>query len=38
MLTFDPGCTSHKNARMYRELLIEIVCELRTRFEIDVNH
>jgi hypothetical protein len=38
MLTFAPGCTSHKNSRMYRELLIEIVCELRTRFEIDVNH
>jgi hypothetical protein len=38
MLTFAPGCTSHNNARMYRELLIEIVCELRTRFEIDVNH
>jgi len=36
-LTFAPGCTSHKNARMYRELLIEIVCELRTKFEIDVN-
>jgi hypothetical protein len=37
MLSFAPGSTSHKNAVIFREALTEIVQEMRTTVEIDIN-
>jgi hypothetical protein len=36
MLTFKPNSTSHQNALQYREVLTQIVFELRKQFEIEL--